>query len=81
MDDSALKQLLLNNVSFMSTQNLFPTNDFSLSNRIGLVEINFNNHSKFHPMGNPTNEFFDFSQSIDLERSNQFSAHRLASKP
>ena len=38
-------ELELNNVSFMSTQNLFPTNDFSLSNRIGLVEINFNNHS------------------------------------
>jgi hypothetical protein len=65
----------------MSTQNLFPTYDFSLSNGIGLVEINLNNQSKFHPMGNPSKEFFDFRESIDIERSNEFSADRLASKP
>ena len=71
----------MNNVSCISTQQYMTQYDFTLSNGIGLVEVNLNNHSNFIPNHRTSYEFLDLRDNVEMERiTNVDSAQRLSSK-
>lgn len=79
--EDSIKNLIMNNVSCISTQQYITQYDFTLSNGLGLVEINLNNHSNFIPNNRNSCEFLDLRDNVEMERiTNVDSAQRLSSK-